>query len=297
MNFAKSSKPLWLVIAPLPIRNARWLRLLLALTVMSVAACNDRREMMSKILVTVNGEAITARQLDAELQFENGHSTQNMPRSIEPAMRHQALETLINRKLLLREALRQKIDRNPEVIDFIERLKTQVIVQAYLDLMGGNAGKPSTAEIDAYFKLHPELFADRKILEVQQLSIAVQDYSVSVKQMMDKASSLNEVALWLDAQKIAYIKSTHSYTSADMPTETIKNLQTIGRNRLFILENGDQALLCALNAIRDSPLTNQAAAPQIEHHLFIEKMRKIAVAQIAKLRSSSKIDYVSDSAQ
>ncbi|MDY7547131.1 EpsD family peptidyl-prolyl cis-trans isomerase [Glaciimonas sp. CA11.2] len=274
-----------LVIAPLSLRTARWLALLVTMSVMNLAACNDRKEMMSKTLVTVNGDAITARQLDAEVRFQN------------PIVRNQALEILINRKLLLTEALRQKTDRNPEVIDFIERLKTQVIVQTYLDFIGVKAAKPSNSEIDTYFKLHPELFAHRKILEIQQLSIAAQDYSVSIKQMMDNESSLSKIALLLDTQKIAYIKSTHSYTSGDMPTETIKNLIEMGSNHLFILENGTQSLLCALSAIRDSPLTIQDAAPQIEYHLFIEKMRKVAAIQIAKLRSSSKIDYASDSAQ
>ncbi|MEB0165344.1 hypothetical protein QN360_20810, partial [Glaciimonas sp. CA11.2] len=154
-----------LVIAPLSLRTARWLALLVTMSVMNLAACNDRKEMMSKTLVTVNGDAITARQLDAEVRFQN------------PIVRNQALEILINRKLLLTEALRQKTDRNPEVIDFIERLKTQVIVQTYLDFIGVKAAKPSNSEIDTYFKLHPELFAHRKILEIQQLSIAAQDYS------------------------------------------------------------------------------------------------------------------------
>lgn len=276
--------------------NAGWLTLLVALSVMNLSACSDNTKNMTKILVTVNGDAITARQVDTELRLNNSNSTRKVSEAMESVIRRQTLETLIDRKLLLAEALRQKIDRNPEVIDFIERLKTQIIVQAYLDLQTTNADKPSRADVDAYFKAHPELFAHRKILEIQQLSIAAQDYSASLKQAMDQAGSLQQIALWLDAQKIAYIQSTHSYTSADMPTETINNLQALGRDHLFILKDGDQELLCALSELRDSPLTNEAATAQIEHHLFIQKMQQVALTKIAKLKLSSKINYVNDSA-
>lgn len=270
--------------------------LLVALSVVNLSACNDHQEVTSKILATVNGEAITAHQLDAELRFANSNSTGKVTQVTDPAVRKQALETLINRRLLLTEAVRQKVDRNPEVIDFIERFRTQVIVQAFLDSMVANTGKPSNVEIDEYFNAHPELFAQRKIFDIQQLSIASQDYSVALKQMMDKASSLDQIALWLNAKKIAYIQTTRSYTSAEMPTETASNLRSLGRNRLFILEDGDQTLLCALKDVRDSPLTNQASAAQIEHYLFVEKMQRVAVTEITKLRSSSKINYVATSA-
>ena len=301
MNFVKprsffQGNVFRLVIEPsLPLRNAGWLTLLVALSVVNLSACNEHQEVTGKILVTVNGDAITAHQLDAELRFANGNNTGKLTELTEPSVRKQALETLINRRLLLTEAVRQKIDRNPEVMDFIERFRTQVIVQAFLDSMVANAGKPSNVEIQEYFNAHPDLYAHRKIFEIQQLSIATLDYSVDMKQVMDKANSLHQVALWLDAKKIAYIQSTRSYTSADMPAETTKNLQTLGRSRLFILEDGDQTLLCALNDLRDSPLTNQAATPQIEHQLFVEKMEKVAVTEIAKLRSSSKVDYVANS--
>src|SRR6267142_1395503 len=160
----------------------------------AVSACNDQNQEKntSKVLVQVNGNDITARQLEAELWSAGGAAS--VPK---PAMRKQALEALIDRQVLLDEALRNKIDRDPKVIAIVERLKTQAIVQAYLESKASNLARASKPEIDAYFDAHPELFAHRKVLDITQLTVAAKDFGGSLKAVMDRAGSLDQVALWL----------------------------------------------------------------------------------------------------
>jgi len=268
--------------------------MLLLLTAMSLSACGDQKKITSKILVKVNGDEITARQLDAELWHANGTHEESAVQQL--AMRKQAMEALIDRQVLLDEALRNKIDRDPKVMQIIERFKTQAIVQAYLESRAASLTTPSKAEIGAYFQAHPELFAHRKVLDVTQLTIAAQDFSGRLKSVMDSAKSLDQVVAWLKTNNIAYVRTRLTYTSADLPPNIIGKLQSLGRNRLFVMKDGERDLLCALTELRDSPVTPEAAAEQIERFLFNKKMQEAAAAEIAHLRSLAKLDYVDKSA-
>jgi EpsD family peptidyl-prolyl cis-trans isomerase len=257
----------------------------------AVSACNDqnREKNTSKVLVQVNGGDITARQLEAELWSAGGTASVQ-----QPAVRKQALEALIDRQVLLDEALRNKIDRDPKVIAIVERLKTQAIVQAYLESKASNLARASKAEIDAYFDAHPELFAHRKVLDITQLTVAAKDFGGSLKAVMDRAGSLDQVALWLRQHHVHFEKTQRSYTSAEVPVEMLGSLQHLGQKRLFVMQDkdGGQDQLCALNDVRDSPVTRDAATAQIERYLLNKKMQDVAAAEITRLRASAKLVYV-----
>lgn len=257
----------------------------------AIGACNEQEKTDSKVLVTVNGDDITARQLDAELWSA---AADNADAARQPAVRRQALEALIDRQVLLDEARRNKIDRDPKVIQIVDRLKTQAIVQAYLESKASNLANASRQEIDAYFDAHPELFAQRKVFDVTQLTVAARDFGPSLKAVMDQARSLDQVALWLERNHIDYVKTQRSYTSADLPPEMAGKLRGLQRNSLFVMQDkgGGHDELCVLTDLRSSPVTKQAATAQIERYLLNRKMQEAAASEVARLRASAKLVYV-----
>ncbi len=276
------------------VSRVKGLGILMLLAALSLSACGDQKKKTNKVLTRVNGHEITATQLEAELQYASGTAEENVVQ--QQSMRKQAMEALIDREILLEEAVRNKLDRDPKLRQVIERFKTQAIVQAYLESKGANLAKPSKAEIDAYFQSHPELFARRKVLDIEQLAIAAKDFSGALKLQMDTTQSLNRMEGWLKQHNIAYAKTQLTYTSADLPAEIIGKIKNLGRNHLFVMQDGKQTLLCALTELRDSPVTGDAATGQIERYLLNKKMQEVAAAEIARLRSSAKLEYVDKSA-
>ncbi|WP_244544851.1 EpsD family peptidyl-prolyl cis-trans isomerase [Collimonas sp. OK607] len=275
------------------ISRIKGIGILMLLAAISLSACGDQKKNTNKVLARVDGNEITALQLEAELQHAVGATEENGVQ--RKALRKQALDALINRQILLKEAVRNKLDRDPKLIQFVERFKTQAIVQAYLESKEENLSKPSKAEVDAYFDGHPELFAHRKVLDIEQLVIAAQDFDGAIKSQMDTATSLNQMATWLRKRGIGYVKTQLTYTSADLPAEIVGEIKKLGKNRLFVMEDGQKDLLCALTELRDSPITRDAATAQIERYLLNKKMQEVAAAEIARLRSLAKLEYVDKS--
>ena len=83
----------------------------------------------------------------------------------------QVLAALVEQQLLKQQALNAKLDIDPRVQQAIESSKDQFLAQAYLEQLMQKAPKPSSSEIDAFYKEHPELFENRRIYRLQELEI------------------------------------------------------------------------------------------------------------------------------
>ena len=263
---------------------------LMVVAAVGLTACGSKEKKAGQSLVRVDGEEITVFLLNEELQRAN------VPAGQQEAASKQLLESLIDRQLIIAEAVRTKIDRTPNVMGAIERAKAQIIAQAYLQSVTAKIAKPSKAEIDDYFHKNPELFSQRKQFDMKSLLIASKDLSDELKLLMDSAKSLEEVAAWLSSHSVQYAQGKGSRSTPDLPPEMATKLQSMPQGQLFIVNEGDKTMLVALVSIKGSPVTAMEAAPQIEQYLINKKTKDVADTEIAHLRSLAKIEYLNASA-
>lgn len=264
--------------------------LLMLVAAAGLAACGSKDKKAGQSLVKVNGEEITVLQLNDELGRAGVQAGQ------QEAASKQLLESLIDRQLILEEAMRNKIDRSPEVVQAIERAKAQIIAQAYLQSVTSKVAKPSKAEIDDYFQKHPEFFAKRKIFDLEQLFIANKNFGDELKLFVDSAKTLGEVSEWMDKHGVQYARGQAIRSSMDLPPETVAKLLELPKGQLFIVGEGDSRVLNVIAAIKDSPVTATNAAPQIGQFLTSKMMKDAAGVEVAHLRSLAKIEYLNASA-
>ncbi|SFU66686.1 EpsD family peptidyl-prolyl cis-trans isomerase [Pseudoduganella namucuonensis] len=259
--------------------------LLILLAALGLSACGSKEQAKpGQALASVNGSEITVLQLNEELQRAGAAGQQE-------AARKQLLESLIDRQLLTNEAAKEKLDRDPKVMQAIERAKALIIAQAYIQKRIGGQAKPTRAEVEAYFQQNPQFFGNRKQFDMRELVIATKDLSDPLKAQMDGAKSLDEVAAWLDANKVKYAPTQLTRTSADLPPELGAKLATMSKGQLFVIREGERSLLIQLSDIKDSPATLAASAPQIEQFLLNQKNKEAAEAELKRLRTAAKIEY------
>lgn len=263
---------------------------LVVLLLAGLSACGNKEKKPGQSLARVNGEEITVLQLNEELQRSGVQSGQQEQAS------KQLLESLIDRQLLINEATKEKLDRDPQVSQAIERAKAMVLAQAYLQRRVGQISRPTKEEVEAYYNQHPEFFARRKLLEMRELVLASSDMSAAVKTAADNAKSLDEVAQFLDAQKVKYGRAQLARTSADLPPELSAKLLAMPKGQLFIIKEGARSMLIAISDIKESPVALEGAAPQIEQFLANKKSKDMADAELKRLRAAAKIEYLNKAA-
>ena len=256
--------------------------------VLVLAACDSepKEKKSGQALVSVNGKEVTMLQLNDEIKRANIR-----PDQYEAASK-QLLESLIARQLIMDEAISNKLDRTPEVMQARERANAQIISQAYMQSIVSKVAKPSKAEIDDYYQKHPEYFSQRKQFDLTIVRIATKDLGDELKKIIESAKSLDEVVAWLDKNKVQYLRNLASRSTTDLPPQMATMMQQKSKDTIFIINEQENSLLISVNAIKDSPITAAVAAPQIEKFLMNQKYKEATDAEVARLRTAAKIEYL-----
>lgn len=267
--------------------------LLVLLVGIGLSACGDKSHdhKASQSLVSVNGKDITVHQLNEELARAN----------VQPAQKEtaskQILNALVDRQLLEQAALKSKVDRDPNVMQTIERAKSQIIAQAYLQSKVANIGKPEKAEVENFYKQNPALFAERKLVEMEQLLIDSRHVNDEFKAALGNLKTLQEVAAWLDAQGIQYDRGEVARSVAELPPQISERLKDARKGQLFVIGMGPRTMLVLMDSVKDSPVSLADATPQIEQLLLNKKRKEAGESELKRLREDAKIEYLDKSIQ
>ena len=136
--------------------RARLLLLLAAPLLAAAAGCNPRAPApkTAQLAARVNGAEITVEKVSGS--------------SRTAAL--QALDRVIDRELLVQQAMRAGLERDPAVREAIEAARRQILADAWLDKVA--AGKTvSRDEIHAFYADNPSLFAERRVYQVRETRV------------------------------------------------------------------------------------------------------------------------------
>ena len=274
-----------------PVRRALALRrgcvAVMVVVAAGIAGCGDKKEQKSgQALVSVNGSEITMLQLNDEMQRANVAPAQ------QEAAKKQVLESLVERQLLQNAAQEEKLDRDPKVVQAMERAKSLVIAQAYMQKHVGQPARPTRPEMQTYFDQHPGFFSERKQFEMRQLIFATTDLTPELNKFVDGAKTLDEVAEHLTGRNVKFARNQLARTSADLPPDLTTKLLAMPKGQLFIIREGPRSVLSTITDIKDAPVTFDNVAPQIEQYLVNTKGKEAAAAELKRLRAAAKVEYL-----
>jgi peptidyl-prolyl cis-trans isomerase C len=258
---------------------------LLLVATAGLAACH-KGEGGGQSLARVDGEDITMLQVNEEL------ANARIPPDQQKAAIKKVLEALIDRQVVVDEAKKEKIDRSPAVLRAIARAKAQIIEQAYLRKVLSNISNPGEAEISDYYHAHPEIFSKGKLYDMHSLLIARKDMTEEIQSEITSAKSLGDIEGWLKSHKVHYLRGIASRTTVSMPPAMATKLASMHVGQMFVVNDGGNSMIVAIQGIKDDPIAFEDAANGIARHLRAEKIQKAAETEITHLRSLAKIEYL-----
>jgi peptidyl-prolyl cis-trans isomerase C len=257
---------------------------LMVLTLLALSACGNKEKPAGQSMARVNGEEITVHQLNAELERAN-----------PIVSKKDVLDGLIARQLLIEEAQKAKMDRDPKIMQAIERAKEQILAQAYLQTKTNNVAKPSEAEIQEFYEKNPQLFSQRKQFDTKELVIDTKDLTPELVSKMSNARTLDEVQEWLQGHQIKFVPTQATRSSVELPPEVVTALSKMSAGSLFTVKQGDKSQLIVLVEQKSNPLTLDMARPKIQEFLMLQKSKQAGEAEIAHLRAAARVEYLNQS--
>lgn len=279
------------------VTHFRPLRLKLCLLITAVplllAGCGNRDAgpSASQVLAKVDGDEISVHQLN-HLLGRQPHLA-NAPEYL----RKQALESLIDRQLAYRQAVKEELDRSPEVMLAIEEAKREIIASAYLKKLSAGLNRPTEQAAIEYYHGHPDLFAQRKIYRLRELAIAQDATGIDqAKAALRAGTSIDAMIQALDRQAVRYVSTTVTRPAEQLPIDALARFGAAREGEVIVHEA--PAFVHAYQVVesRAFPIDQATALPRIVEFLTNQEGSRTVKDGLARLRQGSKVDYVNGSA-
>lgn len=266
--------------------------ILAAAVAMSLYGCGEKTEReapkASQVAAKVNGDEITVHQLNHEVAKLGNVNPEQSQR-----VANQVLKNLVDQTLLMNKAIEEKLDRDPEVLQTLESSRRQILAQFYLQRHSENVAKPSDAEISDYYNQHPELFSERRVYRLQEISVQVTPQNVdAVKAQLTASKNLGEFGQWLKANNIPARGGQSVKTAEQLPLEILPRLHKLKDGQALTLQAPNSLNILVVAGSQTQPIAREQATQMIERYLNNARKRELAEAELKKLRDAAKIEYL-----
>lgn len=269
------------------------------MTALALTGCgrDEGKKAATQVAAKVNKEEISVHQVNYVLTRVG-----QIPQDKAEEAKKQALERLVEQELLVQQAIESKLDRNPNVQQALESARREVLARAYMDQAAKAFAKPGADAVAAYYKTHPELFAERKIYRINELSVAdkpevLAQVKAEAAKLGAQGSALEQLAVWLRARNVAFRPEAAVKAAEQLPLEHLPALHKLKAGQILALDAPGSLLIVQVVASQPQPIDEKTAGPVIEQYLVVDSRKQAASAELKRLRDAAKIEYVGEFAR
>lgn len=264
--------------------------IILALAMASVSGCDNKANdsPASQVAAKVNNAEITVHQVNQMLSKAG-----NVSPAQQDLVRKSALDNLINQQLLASKAIEAKLDRTPETLMAIESAKREILARAYMEKIIATAPKLNPGDVTRYYHDHPELFADRKVFNLQEVLVKIPDEKLEqTKSFIQSSASVEKIMDFLKKMNIPHQSNTSTRASEQIPLGLLKQLHGAKGGDVIFINNPQGYALIHLASSQKMPVDEATAIPAIQRFLFSQHISKTMEKEVKSLRDAAQIEYV-----
>jgi EpsD family peptidyl-prolyl cis-trans isomerase len=240
--------------------NLKFARNLAPLACVALVACHipglpgGSKAPSGQVVATVDGEEITLSELRAELAGAPAPASPQAGKLMEEA----ALRQIIIRHIMAKAAHDQQLDKTPAFAIEKARANQGLLTQALQRQLAANSPAPSRSDAEAYVAAHPSMFAERKLLTVDQIRMARPKTEDDLKAFLP-LKTLPEFETLLTQKGIQYQRTASVIDTGSTDPNMIAQIEKLPPGEVFMVPANGMVLA---NQIRDSklaPFTGDAA--------------------------------------
>lgn len=248
-----------------------------------VSGCQKKAE--GQTVAIVNGEEITASELNAELA--NATIADNVDKKV---ITNRILQGLIERRLLAEQARKDGIDRSPDYIARQRKMSEELLIGMLANRSLDTTKLPTDAEIAAYQAKQPQMFANREVWKLEQLQYDTpKDKAVNDKILQTK--TLDQLAAVLTAARIPFQRANNQLITSNIPSELYPQLTKLAPGEPFIVPAGNKSVASVIASRQAAPLEGPAARTEAANAIRRQGSTQLLQQRLKDLKASAKIEY------
>lgn len=257
------------------------MRKAIALSAMSLLVACDPGPPKGQVLARVGTEEITRRDMQVELAATDSALI------VDPQAQAAALDQIIARKLMAREARTYAVDRSPEYLAQMRRARELLLASEYADLFEDRIKDPDPARLAAFIAANPQMFAERRVFIVDRVRANVPD---GARPSLRGVAGNADLVARLAALRIVPVRKPTVVDSATLGPGSAANLAARLPGQASIRWSGPVVESDATMAVYPIPV-----APDQQRTLAREILRKQALdalvaEKVAELRANTRLE-------
>jgi len=252
-----------------------------------LGGCNKSQNVEdAQVLARVNGNDITIQQLHAELP--------NASLTLDKQVGQQILSRLIERQLLMQEAVKLNLDRTPEVMQALETSKAQIYAQAYISQKTAKLNHVSDKEIADFIKQHPERFEHRKLFKTVDVTFTNAHELLDIKRMEHEITSLEALEAELGSKSVVYEISRSQFLTDRLPVTILSRISQLKKGDLLFVHNDNSVIVKAIQSVDEMPMSSETAKLIATKLIGQQRKQDFIKGEVARLQGLSTIDVFED---
>jgi EpsD family peptidyl-prolyl cis-trans isomerase len=256
-----------------------------------VAACGkDERAKSTQVAARVNSDEITVHQINSVLVRVPSVS----PEQAERAKR-EVLERLIDQQLAVQQAMDRKLDRTPAVQVALEAARSEILARAYFEQVAAAQPKPTTEEAKQYYAEHPNLFAERRLYRLEEITLGANaELAAALRARAAKARSMKEIADWLQSQQVKFAANRSVRAAEQIALDLLSKLHRANAGEIIVAEAGPNLQVIRVLETKTEPVDAATAAPRIQQFLSNRRASEAVANELKHLRAAATIKYAGE---
>ena len=236
-------------------------------------------------VAVVNNEEITAAELNSELNNANIPAT-----DASKDARAQALERIIDRRLLAQQAKADGLDKTPEFLSQERRATENLLISMLVSRQVKTEQVPTADEIAKFEASRPGIFANHEMWTLDQVAYPLPKDPTVIAKIAD-AKSLDDIKQALTGAGIQYTQGTKQFDSAFMPPKFYAQLANLAPGEPFVAPGPDKAIANVITARRPAPFTPDQARQLALTLMKRDQTDRVISDRVKDLKAKAKIEY------
>ncbi len=263
------------------------MRILMVSLALAVAGCGEKGG-TSQVAAKVNSSEITVSQISNELT-----KLPPVPQDKVGEARRAILGKLVEQQLFIQQAVSDKLDRTPRVVEDIDAAKRAILARAYLEKIASGVTQPTDEDARKYYDSNPALFAQRRVFSVQEYEIVPQKgLSELLKADIAKGDSFDVIGNELKAKNAKYAARTGLIVPEQAPLELLPKLAAIQDGQTGVIESPKSISVVHVVSSKSEPVEFKTASNAIKQYMMNQRVREAIDSELNRLKKEAKVEYL-----
>lgn len=264
--------------------------LLLAFGVAGGCGKQPEGKIATQVVAKVNADEITVHQVNHVLA-----RSQNVTPEAAQQAKLEILDKLIDQTLARQQAIKKRLDRSPGVMQAIEAARSEILARAYLEQIAAAQPRPTAAEVRKYYAGHPELFAQRRIFNLEEIVVLqTEGLAAALREQLAKVRAMPDIAAWLKSRDAKFTANQGVRAAEQIPLDLLPVVQAMKNGEIQVVESGARLQVIRVIAAQAAPLNEATAIPRIQQFLFNQRSIEAIAGEMKQLKASAHIEYVGE---